>query len=435
MRTYAEETPLVTFVDGRCFSVHKCGFLRLKPSTLTAPMHLERPFRPVENSHNIKFWYTYLIAIVYMFQTLLVSYSSSTYIEQFVGAKNLGLVYSGASILSVIVFLHLPRLLNRFGNVVMTLMLMGGSLITLGLMGIEHGAVWIVLSFMIFMTLNPLIYLNIDIFSETLIGKHEGKTGHKRGLALALMSGIALLAPLTISLLVDGGNNLAQLYAVSVGVGIIFMLIVIGVFRQFTDPVYEHLKLKRVLVLAWQNKNIRTVMAAHFLLQLFFTWSMIYIPLYLATVIGLSWGSIGIIIAAGLFGYLICEYPIGILADNYWGEKEMMGVGFFVMALSVATISAFSSTWVIGWMIIMFITRIGASLVEVTTETYFFKKVDGENAQLISLFRLLRPLATIVGALMGTVALMIFPFQLIFLVLALCLSTGIFISDFLVDTK
>ena len=399
-------------------------------------MHLGNFLHPAESEHhNIKFWYTYLIAIVYMFQTLLVAYSSSSYLEQFITESAIGLVYSGASVLSVVLFLLLPTLLNRYGNVVVTLTLMAGSISMLALMGTGLSATLVVLSFVLFMTVSPIIYLNIDIFSETLIGKSEGKTGHKRGLALALMSGLAILAPLTISFLVDGGDNLAQLYAVSVGAGIVFMLIIIGVFRTFTDPHYEHLKLKRVFALAWQNRNIRTVMTAHFLLQLFFTWSMIYIPLYLATVINLSWSAIGAIIAAGLFGYLVCEYPIGVMADNYWGEKEMMAIGFLILTVSVAMISALSSPYIIGWMILMFITRIGASLVEVTTESYFFKKVHGEDAQLMSLFRLLRPLATIFGALLGSLVLLVLPFNLMFVVFALVLSVGIFITDFLVDTK
>jgi Na+/melibiose symporter-like transporter len=313
--------------------------------------------------------------------------------------------------------------------------MMGGSLIALTFLGLGLNVSLTVTSFIAFMTLSPLLYLNIDIFSETLIGKHEGNTGHKRGLALALMSGIALLAPLTISLVVDGGKNLAQLYALSSIVGIVFMVIIVGIFRHFCDPIYEQLKLKRVILLAWRNTNIRTVMATHFLLQLFFTWSMIYIPLYLSTVVGLSWASIGVVIAAGLFGYLVCEYPIGILADNYWGEKEMMGIGFLILSLSITGLSAFPYPVVWVWMLLMFVTRIGASLVEVTTETYFFKKVAGEDAQLMSLFRLLRPLATIFGALLGSLALMILPFQLIFLVFGLVLSVGIFITDFLVDTK
>ena len=387
------------------------------------------------DTSNIKFWYIYLIAVIYMYHSMLVSYSSSTYLEQFVSPGAIGLIYSSASALSVLLFLFLPTLLNRFGNVITSLFLMGGCLITLGFLGLGYNTTLTVASFVIFMILSPIIYLNIDIFSETLIGKQEGQTGHKRGLALALMSGIALLAPLTISYVVDGGDNLAQLYALSAGVGVLFMLVIVGVFRHFCDPVYEHLKVKRVLALAWSNPDIRTVMIAHSILQLFFTWSMIYIPLYLATVVELSWASIGVVIAAGLLGYLICEYPIGVLADNYWGEKEMMGIGFLILALAVASISAFPYPVVWVWMLIMFVTRVGASLVEVTTETYFFKKVAGEDAGLMSLFRLLRPLATIFGALLGSVALLFLPFQLIFLVLALVLSTGIFISDFLVDTK
>jgi hypothetical protein len=74
-------------------------------------------------------------------------------------------------------------------------------------------------------------------------------------------------------------------------------------------------------------------------------------------------------------------------------------------------------------------------MVEVTTESYFFKKVGGEDAGVMSLFRLMRPLGSVVGALIGSISLWYLPFNLIFLVLSCVMVIGIFLTLFLRDTR
>jgi MFS family permease len=123
------------------------------------------------------------------------------------------------------------------------------------------------------------------------------------------------------------------------------------------------------------------------------------------------------------------------MADRRLGEKELMALGFVILAIATASISYMGGFSVTNWMVLMFISRIGASLVEVTTESYFFKKVKGNELTLISLFRLTRPLANLLGALVGSLALFYLPFNFIFLVLALVMVCGAFITSFLTDTK
>ncbi len=113
----------------------------------------------------------------------------------------------------------------------------------------------------------------------------------------------------------------------------------------------------------------------------------------------------------------------------------MMALGFVFLTLSSASISFMAGFGVLGWMVLMFTSRIGASLVEVTTESYFFKKVDGTEPNLVSLFRLMRPLANLLGTVTGSIALIFLPFPLIFIVLALVMASGTFIVSFLTDTK
>ncbi len=377
----------------------------------------------------------YLASIIFTFQALVTAYSSSTYMERFVSAETVGLLYSIGAAFAIAVTLILPRILRQLGNVATMLALVLAITVSLVLLGGAYTASLTVIAFIAYLALTPQVFLNIDIFLETLIGKNEGGTGRQRGLILTLMAGAALVSPLAMGYIIGPENNLERVYYVGAAVGLLLTMLIIARFRHFSDPVYETVRLRDMLQQAYQNSDIRIVLSAQFLLQFFYTWAVIYIPLYLATVIGFDWQTISLIIAAGLLAFVIFEYPIGFLADRHFGEKEMMALGFVILALTMASASFFVTYGVVAWMILMFISRIGASLVEVTTESYFFKKVNNRQSTLISFFRLTRPLANLLGALVGSISLFFLPFPFIFLVLAAFMAAGVFFTSFLTDTR
>lgn len=384
----------------------------------------------------INFWLIYLLSILFNFHGFLVAYSNSTFMEQFANKEAIGALYSIGASLSVFAFLFISRVLHKVGNTVLTLtlaLLEIGTLLTLAFT--DHGPTAIV-AFVAFLTINPLLYLNIDIFSESLIGNNESSTGSKRGLTLTLMSLAGVCGPLALGLIVgDDDSKLYRTYLAASAVFSVFVLIVLSRFRTFCDPTYREIRVLHAISEFWRFKDMRYVLLSHFTMQLFFSWMVIYFPLYLATEIGLKWDVIGSIIAAGLFAYVLAEYPIGIIADKYLGEKEIMATGFLVLAVSASWISFMAAAPVIGWMLLMFISRIGASMVEATTESYFFKHTKGTDANIMSFFRLTRPLAMVLGSLLGSAALLYLPFELMFIVLGLVMVPGIFFTTQLKDTK
>lgn len=356
--------------------------------------------------------------------------------EQFVTPQIIGGIYALSSALAVLIFLFISRVLRKIGNTRLTLALAIAEIIALVTLGFAEDPRTAIIAFFVFLTLNPILYLSIDIFSESLIGSNETSTGSKRGLTLTLMSLSAAAAPLLMGFIVGtNSEKLSNVYFASAAVFTLFVFIVIAKFDDFKDPVYKEVRVISSLQKFWDNIDVRGVFIAQFILQFFFSWMVIYLPLYLATSIGLSWEQIGSIMAVALFAYVVFEYPIGVIADKWTGEKEMMALGFVVLAISAASISYMSNASVIGWMILLFISRFGASLVEVTTESYFFKHVSGSDANVMSFFRLARPLANLTGALMGTITLFYLPFELMFVVLGLCMIPGIFITLTIKDTK
>jgi len=400
-------------------------------------MSIHRRHRLHRAPHDhINFGLIYVLSIVFTFHGLLVAYSNSTFMEQFASPAAIGALYTIASSLAVFSFLFISRVLRKIGNVRLTIYLALAEIASLITLGLTDSSGTAIVAFVAFMTLNPLIYLSIDIFSESIIGDNEGSTGSKRGLTLTLMSLAAMAGPLALGAIVgDDDANLYKTYLVSAGVFSVFILVILAKFKSFDDPQYKEIQVLSAIHSFWKKKDVRNVFLAHFTLQIFFSWMVIYFPLYLATEIGFTWDIIGTIIAVGLFAYVLVEYPTGLIADKFLGEKEMMAAGFLILAISTSWISFITTAPVIAWMVLMFISRIGASLVEATTESYFFKHTKGTDANIMSFFRLTRPLAMVVGALLGSVALLYLPFQLIFIVLGFMMIPGIFFTASLKDTK
>ncbi len=364
----------------------------------------------------------------------LVLYIHSTYLKAFVSDQVIGTLFVVGSGITVVALLFISRILEKVGNYKLTLWLSGVEFLVLVGMGFAHSPFLAILLFILHQAVVPLILFNLDVFIENIEGD-EKKTGGRRGFMLTIMSLATALAPLgTGFILKETNEHFGSVYLVSALFLLPFAYLIWVYFRNFPDVRHHHANIRTGIRSFWHNKDLRFVFSAHFLLQLFFAWMVIYVPLYLATVVGFGWDEIGSILFVGLLAYVLLEYPIGRMAD-FIGEKEMMGIGFFIMAIATCWISFIATPAVIPWMVTMFLTRVGASFVEATTESYFFKHTTGLDANIISFFRITRPLAMLIGALLGSLALFYMPFQYIFVALGLSMLLGIIFSFFLQDTR
>ena len=346
------------------------------------------------------------------------------------------MLFTIGSLFSVFTFLIFTPLLQKFGNTRLVIYLALLDILSLVIMGATTVPIVAITSFLVFLAVNPLIFLNIDIYAECIIGEDEGVTGTKRGITLTLMSVAGLLAPLFMGFLTKITPNISYVYYAAASFFTLFIIFILLRFRTFIDPIYTQTRFRHTLKKIITSKDIRNVCFSHFLLQMFFAWMVIYVPLYMVTVLGLSWHQIGNILAVAMFAYVLLEYPVGYLADKYVGEKEFMAVGFMILAVSSSWLAFITQdATILTWMVVMFATRVGAALVETTTESYFFKHTDGSDADLINFFRILRPLSNVFGALAGSLCLILFPFQFIFIILGLMMVPGLFVTMSLTDTK
>jgi hypothetical protein len=270
----------------------------------------------------------YAAILLLVFHAFLIAYINSSFLEQFIDAASVGTIYTVGSALSVLIFLFVSRVLRQLGNFKLTI----GLLVTnfVAVLGMSQATTleFAIPLFIIHLITVPLIIFNLDVFMEERIGNDESGTGTSRGLLLTLASLVGALSPLISGqLITQGSNDFSTAYFVSALTLIPIILILLLFFRTFSDPQYNTIDLFSAIRTFWININIRSVFIAHFLLQMFFMMMVVYTPLYLTGTIGLTWAEFGIVMFFAQLAYVILEYPIGIIADRYIGEKEMMAAG------------------------------------------------------------------------------------------------------------
>ena len=125
-----------------------------------------------------------------------------------------------------------------------------------------------------------------------------------------------------------------------------------------------------------------------------------------------------------LIPFVLIETPLGKLADKRFGEKEIMATGYAIMGLATIGLSFINNKNLFLWALILFITRIGAAAAEAMIETYFFKKVRQDDSEILSLFRITRPISYFIAPIITTVGLIFVNNTYLFVILGiLCLIT------------
>jgi predicted MFS family arabinose efflux permease len=378
----------------------------------------------------------YSVLLLLVFHGFVVAYINSSFLEQYVSAAAVGLIYTVGSAVSILIFLFISRVLRQVGNYRLTVGLLLVNLAAVSGLAFADSLRTAVPLFIIHLIALPIILFNLDVFLEEVIGGKENSTGSKRGLLLSLASFVGAVSPLVAgSVVATDGTDFSNAYYLSALTLVPVLAIVLIFFRSFKDPKYKEIHIMRALQSFWERPNIRYILSAHFLLQCFFFVMTIYVPLYLFSELGLGWQTIGILLFVGQLAYVTFEYPIGIVADTYLGEKELMAVGFLIIAAVTASFAYLPAEALVLWGLVMFLSRVGAALAEVTTESYFFKHMKASDAQTISFFRVTRPLAYVVGALLASAALLYLPFAMLFIVTALAMLPAVIFALRLNDTR
>jgi MFS family permease len=352
--------------------------------------------------------FIYVANLLLSFHYFLVIYINSSFLGGFFTEETVSLLFIAGAFGSLTLFFLAPRMIRDMGMyrylAVMTII---ECISVFGLAGASSG-IAILLLFVIHNSVVPTIIYALDIFLETSTEK-ESHTGQLRGAFLTISNATLVLSPLITGIILKS-FSFQYTYFISALFCIPLLIVAYSYFQDVTPSAPPHVNIRHSFKYIWEKKDVRFTIISQFILQFFYVWMVVYLPIYLINVIGFSWTELGTLFTIMLLPFILFEIPIGMLADRKLGEKELMIFGFLLTACIAASFSLPTKPDFTLWAILLFMSRVGASIVEVTIESFFFKHVKGSDTDIISIFRMATQVAYIIAPTLAIFTFSLFTF-------------------------
>lgn len=355
------------------------------------------------------------------FQMAVCLYILSAFLQERAGVEDVGIFYFIAYSGGIFVLLNLHDLFRVYGKSKVALITFGFKAIALFLMAVFYQSPFVVVFVVLSLMSGSLMWASLDVLIEHF--SDDKITGSIRGAYLTIMNAAIMIAPFIASFLIDRFNYSAVFY-LALLVTLIAIFIISKEFSGLDSGIKKQMKFSLIFNKMKRRKNLSRIYYISFLLDLFYAVMVIYTPIYLIDQ-GLSFLDIGKVLMVALVPFVILQYPLGVIADKKLGEKELLVFGILLMAIFSGLISFLNFDEAFPWMVVLFGTRIGASIVEVMRDAYFYKKIGPQDIDLIDFFRTTRSLSYIIGTVIFSVLMIFTSLNWIFLFLGLIILTGL----------
>lgn len=367
----------------------------------------------------------YILSFLFTLHISLSAYVNSSFLVKFISEKYVGLLYTVASIVTLLLLAKSAGILKYIGNRKFVIWLLLINMSSLLGMILSVDPYMIALSFIGFSTTNVLTFFCIDIFIEHF--SNPETVGKTRGIYLTITSLAWMMSPLITGILITKGGGYGAIYVIAFITTLIMTIGLLLSVNNFKDKKYTKTPFMQTYRYLKTNSHMLAITLINFILQFFFVWMIIYTPIYLHEHIGFNWDQIGVIFTIMLAPFVIFGLPVGILIDKYHVKKRtLLYIGFIIMSISTLMIAKIGSMNIALWALVLFMTRVGASIIEITSEIYFFTHVREEDAYLLGVFRDMMPVAYIIAPLIGSLIFIFLPFKYLFVILSIFVLTGIY---------
>ncbi|MEA2715188.1 MAG: hypothetical protein QOG91_216 [Candidatus Parcubacteria bacterium] len=373
-----------------------------------------------------------VIGFIYILHSVIPLYSNSSFLALFADERTIGFIYMAGAAISIFFYLIAPAIIRRLGNYTFTLIVVCLQIAAFyGLVAADSPQV-LSYVFILQFGLSSLIGLALDIFLEGYTD--VASIGTVRGFYNATLNASFVVAPLIGTMLI-GVDNYRNTYVAALAMLFPLLYLIYRNFPRFHDENYTHLSPWHLIKHVYRNENWVKLMFASLILQTFYSWMIVYSPIYLNRNLGFSWQEIGIIIVVMLLPFPLVQYPLGKMADKKYGEKEIMAIGLAIMGVSTIALSFFTIQSVLVWALLLFTTRIGAAAAEIMIETYFFKTVPPRDAAVLGIFRITRPLSYFIAPMITLIGLFFTTDRYLFIIVGLVCFIGLIPALSIRDTN
>ncbi len=364
----------------------------------------------------------YGASFVFSLSLALAAYINSTFLSEHVGTAYVGIIFSGAALLTIIGLEILPHVVAKIGNRNTTLTLFALNLASVGIISGIHTPLFTGIAFVLFNASNTLIWYCLDIFVEHF--SKETNAGSIRGLYLSITNLAWIGAPLVAGIILSQ-YGYSGLYSIVFGLVFCVVIWLRISLMHYKDASYRVFSTAGAIKQLLIKKDLGRITLLNFLLQFFYAWMVVFTPIYLHEVLGIGFQTIGIMFLVMLLPFILLQYPLGKLTDSKGGERKILFIGIGIISIATIVFGWYTGNNIVLLTSILFLTRVGASIIEVMTETYFFKHVTDADAEIIGLFRTTTPLAYLIAPLAGSLILLLGSYQILFILLGCITFVGI----------
>lgn len=368
---------------------------------------------------------TYWAGFLLNSHVALISYVNSSFLATKIPESLIGMLYTASAILSVIGLFLVPHIIRRIGSRIVISGILFLNIVNLIAIIFSPTILVTAICFILYFALNTCLFLGLDILIEHW--SENVNQGSIRGMYLTIISLGFMTGPLI------GGYILDRLgYTSLYGLAMILLVpIVFTVLVRIPNIVQTHSSKSNIFGLLQKfikHPDLGAVFLINFTLQFFYAWMVIYAPIYLHEHAHISWDTLGIMFTVMLSAFVLFQYAAGSLADRYHVEKHLMAFGLLIMGIATLFFAQAPQLTIVAITAILFATRVGASIVEVMTESYFFKRVNHADMGSIGFFRNTYPFAYILAPLIASIILKFAPIGKLFLILGIICIAAILIT-------
>jgi MFS family permease len=375
---------------------------------------------------NSKLKSIFLGGFLFSLHLAFTAYINSSLIANVIGEKNIALVYATASILAILALLFIPKFFSKIGSRKFLIITSTTSALLLLLLSFFRDSLALIPIFIVYLALNTLIIFTIDELLK--IYSQSNSTGKIRGFYLTVTSLAWVLAQISSGEILST-LNIGDIYVLASVLVSLFLINAIFKLNKIEEPNYDKSSTRENIKKFFFNKNLRNAYFINITLQFFYSWMVIYTPIYLRNHMYLPWEQIGIVFAIMLLPFVLIQFPMGKYADLH-GEKKMLKLGFLISAIFTFLIFFIQTNNILVWALVLFMTRVGAATIEVMADVHFFKNIKPENEEYIGIYRSAAPIAYTIGPITAFIVFLLIPeFKFIYLVLSCVMIFGIYLAS------
>ncbi len=371
------------------------------------------------------------ISFLMGFSQAMLIYVMAYYFKIVSGSEDVGLFYFVSYFVLFLFLINLHKMIRILGKSAVFYFSVLASIIISALLVFSSPSVGGIFLLMLYIIFINLAWVSLDIILESF--STDTMSGRIRGLHLTIVNFGYLIGPF-LSIKVLEKFNFQGIFLFLLIFNSLVLIFSLFGLRNINHRFNTQLRARDLIRKVFHNKDIIKVYYLAFTLDFFYALMVIYTSIHLLNQ-GVSWNQIGIILTIMLIPFVILQYPIGFLADKKLGEKELLIFSLILMAVSTSVIYFIHSSQVLVWGIVLFATRVGASMLEILRDSYFYKKIDGRNVDLINFFRTSMPVGYVLATAISFPLLLVFPIKAVFLLVSAVVISALIPAFLLLDNK